>query len=300
MQKSLAFTYRTFSEKHYLCTMEAQLTLNQMVEVFRPRPADAHKGTMGHALIWAGSHGIGGCAILSTEACLRSGAGKVTIDTLECNRMIIQIAVPEAIVTSSHPTDKRHFQAIGIGPGIGTGKAQELEEYLQTSTAPLVIDADAIHLLAEQPGLLRKAEGRCILTPHPAEMQHLQSGGGISEMPQIEAARKLAAEHNIVIVLKGHPSRICLPNGNMLSCPRGNAGMATAGSGDVLTGIVTSLLAQGYNITAAATLGVWLHATAGDLAADELGQESMIARDITSHLPGAFKEITEYKKEHNT
>lgn len=256
------------------------------------RPRDAHKGTMGHALLVAGSRGMAGCAMLAAESCLRSGAGKVTVWTDETNRVPLHCAVPEAILCLSNTCHTAAFQALGIGPGMGLGEsaASRLHALLCESDAPLVLDADALHLLAEHPEWADMLAERAILTPHAGEMRHLADGFAL-EADLEASACKLATTHRLTIVLKGHPTLICFPDGSRAECLQGNPGMATAGSGDVLTGLTAGLLAQGYTTAEAAQLAVWLHATAGDTAAEELGEECMLARDILHHLPDAFRSL---------
>lgn len=275
--------------------MNAEITPQQVAQTLRKRPADAHKGTMGHALLMAGSHGIGGCAVLAAESCLRSGVGKLTVLSDESNRIILQTSVPEAIFTSYNLPTLDGFASLGIGPGIGFDTQTSMYHLLRETDIPVVLDADALHILAMQPQMMKAIEGRSILTPHLGEMKHLAEGLQLEQGDLLKCAAIASRQFQCIIVLKGHPTHICMPNGDILSCPRGNAGMATAGSGDVLTGIITGLLAQGYSIREAAQLGVWLHATAGDAAAQKMGQECMLARDIIRHMPQAFKELNEIK-----
>lgn len=298
-QKSSPILFRAFTEKQYLCIMNTEITLQQMATLLRKRPHDAHKGTMGHALLMAGSKGIAGCAVLGAEACLRSGTGKLTVFTQEENRIIIQISVPEAIthIAGSHCTlNLNVFQSIGIGPGIGTDEVvAEMVAHCLSKTKeqalPIVLDADALHLLATHSSWMPLLAGHTILTPHPGEMKHLMKGFHSKDSDMQQCASAMAKEYNVTVILKGHPTLICIPSGEILFCPKGNPGMATAGSGDVLTGLLTGLLAQGYPIDQAAQLGVWLHARAGDYAAKEWEEECMLARDIISHLPQAYAEL---------
>ena len=272
-----------------------------MAKILRIRPEDAHKGTMGHALLVAGSYGMAGCASLAAEACLRSGAGKLTLHTIRKNRVIMQMSVPEAILRLDSGKeyllasiqDLSPYQSVGIGPGMGTKALNCLSSYLEKSELPMVLDADALNMLAQNPALLRKRN--YILTPHGGEMQRLATGFGLDSQDMHQCAFQMAVEKHCIVVLKGHHTEIFLPDTSILRCPKGNAGMATAGSGDVLTGIITGLLAQGYTPDEAAVLGVWLHAAAGDYAAEKMGQEYMLARDIISFLPQAFKEIMKIK-----
>lgn len=299
-----------YDGKQYLCSMASVMTPLSMAQKLRPRPETAHKGTMGHALLVAGSVGVGGCAVLSAESCLRSGLGKLTVGTPECNRLLLQFSVPEAVLRllpyggdAGIPWEAGEFarwQAVGIGPGIGLLAVGLLHDVTERSAGlPMVVDADALRILAAHPEWMPMLCGRAVLTPHGGEMQALAQGIlhsgtqlGSDDMLQTAAVR-LATEFQVCVVLKGHPTRVCHPDGRITLCPRGNAGMATAGAGDVLTGIITGLLAQGYAPDDAACLGVWLHATAGDLAARQMGREAMLARDITVHLGEAWSELHE-------
>jgi len=277
------------------------LNLECVAEMLKLRPRDAHKGTMGHALLVAGSYGMAGCSVLAAEACLRSGLGKLTVHTIGKNRVVLQASVPEAILHLDSGTqyiqtsirDFSPYQSVGIGPGLGMKASLCLAHYMAECELPLVLDADALNILAQNPVWLNKQN--CILTPHPGEMKRLAVGFKLKGEDMLQCAIQLAKERSCVVVLKECPTKICLPDGTFYSCPRGNAGMATAGSGDVLTGIITGLLAQGYSLVEAATLGVWLHATAGDFAAEKLGQECMLARDIIGSLPQSFKELKKIK-----
>lgn len=298
-QKSSPFLFRAFIEKPYLCIMYTEITLRQMALLLKKRPEDAHKGTMGHAWLMAGSKGIGGCAVLSAEACLRSGVGKLTMLTQEENRIILQTSVPEAITCIAErqiALDIACCQAFGIGPGIGTNNTiiKKTASYLKQTkelNIPIVIDADALHLLAEHPNWMQLLQGHAILTPHPGEMKHLKEGLFKEDFTLPQCASAIAKRFNVTVILKGHPTLICTSENSRNLCTKGNSGMATAGSGDVLTGLLTGLLAQGYPIPQAALLGVWLHARAGDYAATKWEKECMLARDIIHHLPQAFAEL---------
>lgn len=262
-------------------------TLRILQEMLHPRPADGHKGTFGHALLIAGSKGMAGAAILSAEACLRSGVGKLSVFTPEENRTILQICIPEAILPSALDREP-HYNAIGIGPGLGTGFEASEKVYqtlLASGRMPLVLDADAINILAQQAAWQKRLSGQTILTPHPKEAERLTGAC------TLEHVAKYAEEHHTFIILKGHPTHVCTPDGEVYALHVGNSGMATAGSGDVLTGIITGLLAQGHTTLEASLLGVWLHGTAGDFAADEMGESCMLARDIIRHMPNAFRKL---------
>ena len=297
-------------EKQYLCTMANVMTPVRMGKMLRLRPDDAHKGVMGHALLVAGSAGVGGCAVLAAESCLRSGVGKLTVATPECNRLLLQMTVPEAIVHVLHDEEgvalfrdgerTLPWQAVGIGPGIGLSAEGLLGNVLERSAnLPVVVDADALHILAAHPEWMEMLRGRAVLTPHGGEMRALASGlladgdAQTADGDLLAVAQRLAIYYGVWVVLKGHPTQVCHPDSHCTVCPRGNAGMATAGAGDVLTGIIAGLLAQGYGPAQAACMGVWLHATAGDCAAARMGQEAMLARDITAHLADAWRELHE-------
>ncbi|MBQ6379774.1 MAG: NAD(P)H-hydrate dehydratase [Prevotella sp.] len=261
----------------------------------------AHKGKMGNALIIAGSYGMGGASVLATKACLRSGAGKVTVHTPKRNNVIMQISVPEAIIqfdreetTFSEAVDTEDFNAVGIGPGLGTSEqtAIAIIAQLRRTQCPLVADADAINILANHRAWLQQLPKGIILTPHPKEFDRLE-GHSADSFERLMKARDLAQRIQGYVLLKGHNTSLCLPDGHIMFNPTGNAGMATAGSGDVLTGIITGLLARGYKQEDACVVGMYLHGMAGDFAARELGQESVIASDLIQYLPYAFKRLNE-------
>jgi len=267
--------------------------------MLRPRPPFAHKGQMGHALLIAGSYGMAGAAILATKACLRSGVGKVTIHSPRRNIAILQTAVPEAIVQADHeelvftegiPTED--YQAMGIGPGIGMGEQTAIAAIAQLRRAacPVVADADVLNILANRHAWMQQLPKGIILTPHVKELERME-GVCIDSHERLSKARQLAERLQGYVILKGHNTAICMPDGHIVFCPTGNAGMATAGSGDVLTGIITGLLARGYERPEACMLGVYLHGLAGDLAAAELGEESLIAGDLIDYLPKAFLKL---------
>lgn len=250
------------------------------------RPQDGHKGTFGHALIIAGQYGMAGAAILAGRAALRSGVGKVSIHTPLLNNDILQIAVPEAILhhdTDSScfasPVDVTPYEAIAIGPGIGTAEvtAEALGRQLGAPDGrPTVLDADALNIIGlRRRQWLERLTRDTILTPHGGEYARLADG----MQPQTFAQR-----YGIILIAKGHNTCIYLPTGEVWRCPWGNCGMATAGSGDVLTGILVGLLAQGYPPASAALLGVSLHALAGDKAAAQRGEHAVIASDIIENL----------------
>ena len=278
---------------------EAQYTMleeNEVRGMLKPRSPFAHKGTMGQAFIIAGSYGMAGAAVLATKACLRAGAGKVTVHTPKRNVSILQNCVPEAVLqidreetTFTETVSTEQFQAMAIGPGLGTTDqtAVALIAQLRRTTCPIVADADALNILANRRAWLQQLPKGIILTPHPKELERLE-GQCIDSYERLTKARNLAEHLEGYVLLKGHYSALCLPDGRVVFNPTGNAGMATAGSGDVLTGIICGLLARGYSQQEACSIGMYLHGLAGDLAAQELGEESLIASDLIRYLPKAF------------
>lgn len=275
---------------------------NELRPLLRQRDDFAHKGNMGNALLIAGSYGMSGAAILASKACLRAGAGKVTTHTPKRNYEIMQIAVPEAILQIdseetifTQPVETEFFDAMGIGPGLGTNEdtAIALITQIRRTACPIVVDADAINLLASHRAWLQQLPKGIIFTPHVKEMDRLAGNPSKGSFERLEKARELAEQIGAYIILKGHYSALCLPNGHVVFNSTGNSGMATAGSGDVLTGILTALLARGYNQADACQLGMYLHGLAGDLAAKDLGKESLIASDIIQYLPKAFLRLEE-------
>lgn len=273
---------------------------NLIQQIYQPRDPFGHKGNFGHALIIAGSYGKMGAAILCGKACLRSGVGLLSYHIPQGGYGIIQTSVPEAMVMTDFnasfitriETDLENFASIGIGPGIGTASetASLVKHVLNNYKKPLVIDADALNNIGQHKDLLDQLPAGSILTPHPREFERL-FGATTNEFERIELAIQKARQLGVVIVLKGHHTLIATPKGKAYFNNTGNAGMATGGSGDVLTGIVTGLLAQGYLPVNAAILGVYLHGLAGDLAAKELSQEALIASDIIEHLGNAFLRV---------
>ena len=284
--------------------IDANYTLldeNSIRPLLKKRDPFAHKGKMGNALVVAGSYGMGGAAVLATKACLRAGAGKVTVHTPKSNYLTLQISVPEAVIQFdreetifSEAVDTEDFNAIGIGPGLGTSEqtAAALIAQLRRTQCPVVVDADAINILASRRAWLQQLPKGIIITPHPKEFDRME-GHSTDSFERLMKASDLAQRLNAYVVLKGHHTSLCLPDGHIIFNSTGNAGMATAGSGDVLTGIITGLLARGYDQKTACTIGIYIHGLAGDIAARELGEESVIASDLIQYLPQAFKRLNE-------
>lgn len=269
--------------------------------LMKKRSRFSHKGSVGHAILIAGKKGMAGASILSAKACLRSGVGKLTVRVPESNVQIMQIAVPEAILDVdtdpncfSQSFDTQEYDALAIGPGIGTDSytVQAFIEQITMSKCPMVIDADALNILGSHRGWINQLPRKCILTPHKKELFGLISTTRNS-YEELERTRELCARQQIYIVIKGAFSAVVTPEGNVFFNPTGNPGMATAGSGDVLTGIILALLAQGYGSDSALKIGVYLHGLAGDIALDKLCYEGLISSDIIDNLPTAFKALRE-------
>lgn len=268
-------------------------------KILKKRSRFAHKGSMGHGLLIAGSYGMAGAAVLSAKAALRAGLGKLTVCTPAKNNLILQTSVPEAILSLdsdgdrfAHPCNADAYQALAIGPGIGTHKdtAITLLEQIRRTQAPIVLDADALNIFGSHRGWLQQLPQNTILTPHVKEMDRI-NGNSIESFERLDKARELAMRQHLFIILKGAWTAVIMPSGDVHFNPTGNPGMATAGSGDVLTGILLGLLSQGYTHHESVLLGTYLHGLAGDLAAAELGEECMCASDIIRFMPQAFKRL---------
>ena len=277
-----------------LDTNYEMLEAEDIRSLIKPRNKFAHKGSFGHALLIAGSRGMAG-------ACIRSGVGLLTVHAPICNNDILQTAIPEAIVEQdvseicfAVPTDADDYQAIGIGPGLGRSEETEaaLLEQLSSCQTPLVVDADALNILANHRHALNNLPKGSILTPHPKELERLV-GKCQDSYERLTKAIELAHTAKVHIVLKGANSAIITPNGKCFFNPTGNPGMATAGSGDVLTGIILALLAQGYAADEAAKIGTFVHGLAGDFARKKTGVISLMAGDIINNLPTAWRAVSE-------
>ena len=333
-------------------------TAEEVRDILHRRAPEAHKGNFGHGLLIAGSYEMCGAAILAGRAAVRSGIGLLDIQVPPCAYPTVQAAIPEAMVKRDQaseryfafvpPLDK--YQAVAIGPGLGTGSLQlkglerllelfpanksdnrssdSADTYLLSANsdrlsadidltsantirlpadgpsattgrgrscpAALVLDADALNLLSAHRELLGRLPENTIMTPHPKEFERL-AGPSASRGESIEKAAAFAREHHTHLVLKGHHTALVTPDGSVCLNSTGNAGMATGGSGDVLTGILLSLLAQGYSCAEACRLGVWLHGLSADLAvAGPESEESLSAGDLVAWLGRAFKTVQDY------
>ncbi len=257
-----------------------------------------HKGTYGKALIISGSFGKIGAAVLSSRAALRSGLGLLTVHTPGCGYNALQTAVPEAMVITDVNSDvitsitEFNFDAIGLGPGLGkdTKTVRAVADFLEEYNGPLVVDADGLNILSENRELLQLLPENSVLTPHPGEFRRLV-GSWQNDFDRLDKQRQFSKDFDVLVALKGAHTSISTPKGDVYFNSTGNPGMATAGSGDALTGIVTALLAQGYQAEDAAISGVYLHGLAGDLASLKKGESGMIATDIIECLPDAFQQF---------
>ena len=268
-----------------------------VASMLKPRGKFAHKGNFGRALLIAGSQGMAGASVLAARACLRSGVGLLTVHIPFCNNFIVQTSVPEAMteidindVRFSCATDTDDYQAVGIGPGLGKAGDTEaaLLEQIESCQTPMVVDADALNLLGEHRSYIGRLPKGSILTPHPKELERLV-GKCQNSYERLTKARELARSAGVHILLKGAYSVIIAPSGKCWFNPTGNPGMATGGSGDVLTGVVLALLAQGYDAETAARMAAYVHGLAGDIACKKHGVMGMTAGDIVTCLPPAWR-----------
>jgi len=267
--------------------------------VLKPRPEFSSKADYGSALLIAGSYGMMGAAVIAARGALRSGAGKVTVHSARCGFNIIQSVVPEALfrpdkndIVVTDMLAARDYDGVGVGPGIGTAEvtAQALEVMLKQYRKPLVLDADALNIIARRPILLTLLPPGTIITPHAREFDRL-AGESSSAEGRLLKAIELARKHNIIVVLKGHYTATIRPDGKVFFNSTGGPAMATGGAGDVLTGVITSLLAQGYAPEISAVAGVLIHGAAGDIAARDLGSYGVTASDIAQSLAPAIKSL---------
>jgi len=274
-----------------------QIDAGQISSIYKSRKKFAHKGNFGHALIIAGSYGKIGAAILASKSALRSGAGLVTTYIPQCGYEVLQSALPECMVIcddnyefiSSIP-DLKPFNVIGIGPGIGQDipVMEAINKLLINYDRPIVMDADGLNILSHNPEMINQLPENSILTPHIGEFDRLV-GKSSNQYERLGKLIDFSTSNKCLTILKGHYTAVSLPDGTICFNSTGNPGMATGGSGDVLTGIIAGLLAQKYSPVDAALLGVYIHGMAGDIVASNLSEEGMIAGDIIEGLPAVFK-----------
>ncbi|MBT3208734.1 MAG: NAD(P)H-hydrate dehydratase [Bacteroidetes bacterium] len=288
--------------KEYISQIDTEFSLiskEQIKPKIKRRKTFAHKGHFGHALLIAGGYGKIGAAVLAAKGCLRAGAGLLTTHIPRYGYEILQTSVPESML-SVDKYDKviskvsiiDNFTTIGIGPGIGRSRNTQIaiRELIEQAKVPMVIDADAINIISDNKDLLEKIPEESIFTPHPKEFERI-AGTAYDNYSRIQLQKEFAQKQKVYVVLKGAYTSVACPDGSCFFNPTGNPGMATGGSGDVLTGIILSLLAQRYSSKDAALIGVFLHGLAGDFATSQHGQEAVIASDIIDNLGKAFQEI---------
>ncbi len=290
-----------------IADMKSYYTALEMADIqpiLKEREKFSHKGTYGHALIIAGSYGMMGAAVLTTHACLRTGAGLVTAHVPRLGYNIIQTALPEALVSIDQSDiqfteieNLSSFTALGIGPGLSqrTNTARGFYELIKKAGIPMVVDADALNILSANPDWMDKLPEHTILTPHPGEFDRL-AGKSISSYERHLKQLHLAKRYKVIIILKGANTIIAAPDGKAWINTTGNPGMSTGGSGDVLTGMLVSFLAQGYKPVEASLAAVFLHGLAGDLALREESMESLISGDIVRYIGDAFKTVKKYEE----
>ncbi len=275
------------------------LTHQDVAAMIPRRKRFDHKGTYGKTLIMAGSYGKMGAAVLASRAALRSGTGLLFACVPKCGYNILQSSVPESmVITDPEPDwissvpDLEGFDALGVGPGLGQNAATRiaLRKLLESWGKPLVLDADALNLLASSREMLHLLPANSILTPHPGEFVRL-TGEPLNDFDRLQKLKGFAAETKCIVVLKGACSAIAFPDGRIIFNPTGNPGMATAGSGDVLTGVIAGLLSQTHDPEKSALIGVYAHGLAGDMAVLEKGAHGLIAGDIVEKLPKALDSL---------
>lgn len=289
---SREFLHRESTEHYFL-------RKNFIRGLLKSRDKYAHKGTFGKVLLVAGSYGKMGAAVLCARACQRVGAGLVTVHAPSLGYVVLQTAVPEAMVSvdvhsryiSTIP-EQDAFDVIGAGPGIDrhNDTSFALDQLISCASKPLVLDADALNILSMIPEMLNKLPPNSILTPHPGEFVRL-AGIAANDFERLQRLKDFAKKYNVFVVLKGYNTAVATPDGRVYFNTTGNPGMATGGSGDVLTGMIAGLLAQGYTPERAVLIGVFLHGMAGDIGVEVLGEESLIASDIIDCIPKAYQKL---------
>lgn len=276
----------------------------EVAQLLLSRNRFSHKGTFGHALLIAGSANMAGAAIIAAKGCLRSGAGMLTVHSVKAVSTALNYQLPEAMnntdenenfITSVEVKDK--YNAIAIGPGIGTEKetAQVLKAILNFPPEKLLIDADGLNILAENKTWLSFLPADTILTPHPKEFERLTEKAS-DDFDRLNILRQFAVKHRIIVILKGGFSAIAMPDGNIYFNTSGNPGLAKAGSGDGLTGIILGLLTRGYTPAQAAIIGTFIHGYSADICLKKMSMESLLISDVINCLPKAFKKLEDKLK----
>lgn len=288
-------------DRDYLMQTETEVELiskHEVLPMYKPREKFAHKGDFGHVMILGGSYGKIGAVNLASRAALSSGAGMVTAYTPKCGYQSLQTAVPEVMVITDE--DETHITnikfdleptVIGVGVGLETTArtAKTFEAFLKSNKTPLVIDADGLNILSKKKTLLKLLPEKTILTPHPKELERL-IGKWSSDFEKLKKVKTFSKKHNVIVLIKGAHS-ITIYEDKLYVNTTGNPGMATAGSGDVLTGIISGLIAQGYESLAATIFGVYLHGKAADIALEDYGYQSLIASHIIETIGDAYIDL---------
>lgn len=291
--------------------MTQEITFDLARSLVPRRPVDGHKGTFGHLAIIAGARGYSGAPRMAALAACRAGAGLVSIGTPAAVADLVNLGVLEAMCLALPSTDTgvlaheavhpalafvQDKRAVALGPGI-TQQPETVRfvlDFVRACSKPMVIDADALNALATSPGTIGAITAPCVLTPHPGEMARLTGlDAATVQGGREETAAKFAAAHGCILVLKGYRTLVADPGGALFVNVTGSVALASGGSGDVLTGIMGSLLAQGLSPIDAARLGVFIHGLAGDLAAQDLGPRGLIASDVIHALPKAWRVLEE-------
>jgi len=277
------------------------LSIDYVRNIFKKRSKFSYKNVHGHALLLAGSKGMAGAALLSSKACLRAGAGLITAYVPQCIENVLHMYVPESLVTTdtcmthiSTIPDFEKYSAVAVGPGMGLHKdtIDVVKNICKNIKKPMVLDADALNIISLHPELLDNLPEQTILTPHLGEFQRLLDLRLNYDESVYEHLKVFSQKYKVITVLKGTYTCVCTPEGKMFFNATGNAGLATAGSGDVLTGIILGFLSQGYTPLNAALLGVYVHGLAADIAVSEYeSEESLLAGDLSFYLGRAFKTI---------
>ena len=279
--------------------MNKELKIDDIKSIIKPRLTDAHKGDFGHAILLSGSKGMMGACVLSAKSILRSGAGLLTVYIPKTAELIMQTSVPEAMVLidsndnciSGCPNlDK--YSVVGVGPGIGTSSETKkaISDLINQVKVPTVFDADALNIISENKKLFNDIPKESVLTPHLKEFERMVGKSeNINDRTNLQIA--LSKKYHINILVKGHETCMTSANGDIFVNTTGNPGMATGGSGDVLTGIITGLIARGLTPFDAMIAGAYLHGMSGDLAKESLGEESMTAQDLIDNLGQSFLEV---------
>jgi len=294
-------------DPEYLFTTETEAELIGKYEVmpmYRPREKFSHKGTYGHAMIIGGSYGKMGAVVLAGKAVMAAGAGLLTNFIPRCGNIILQTALPEAMAIMDAEEDmitSIQFDiepgVIGIGMGMNTDKktASALEAFLKTNKMPLVVDADALNIISKKKTLLKYLPKHSVLTPHVKELERL-IGAWSDDFDKLKRTKALAKKHDLIIVIKGAHT-ITVFNKKLYVNTTGNPALATAGSGDVLTGIITGLISQGYEPIEASCFGTYLHGRSADIGLQDHGFESFVASDIIAYLGEAYKDLFKQEQE---